>query len=98
MPEEPKNPDADLKRVLRARDDKWRTAVKAAMSDNFTRMQDRLHNTQQSDEPLKLLQKALSSLISVDVAQDSFRKDEDVRICLGKLLKVVSDYKAIVES
>ena len=93
-----KNPDADLKRVLRARDDKWRSAVKAAMSDNFTRMQDRLHNTQQSDEPLKLLQKALSALTSVDVAQDSFRKDEEVRVCLGKLLKVISDYKAIVES
>jgi len=91
------NPDADLKRLLRARDDKWRKEVGGSLSDNFTRMQDRLHNSQQADEPLKLLQKALSALTSVDVKQESFKNDDNVRACLDKIKKVVADYADLVE-
>ena len=92
-----KNPDADLKRLLRARDDKWRKSVDVSMKDNFSKMQDRLHNTQQAAEPLKLLQKALSALASVDVEQESFKNDAEVKVCVDKLLKVVTDYSGLLK-
>lgn len=90
-----RNPDADVKRLLRARDESWKTAISQKLNDNFNRMQDRIHNAQQASEPLKLLQKALSALTSVDTKQESFKSDAHVVDCLDKLQKLVSDYRAI---
>ncbi len=88
------NPDADLKRLLRARDNTWRENVRKQLYDNFNQSHDLLQNRQQSSEPLKLLQKALAALSSVDPRQISDDKKAkqylcDIKSSLDKIINKV---------
>lgn len=81
------NPDADLKRLLTARDNEWRSKVEKSMQDNFNSARDKLYNKQKASEPLKLLQKAYDALCAVDIKQDTLKSTPDVK----NMIKAISD-------
>lgn len=87
----------DITRILRARDNKWRKAVEAHIQENFGKSIEKLRNKQASDNPLKLLQKALDALESVDTSQDSFKMDINVLDCIKEIGRVVWEYKKLLE-
>lgn len=92
------NPDGDLKRLLRARDDKWKSKVKTSLEENFNSSRDILNNKQQAAEPLKLLKKAYEALAAVDTKQDSFKKDSGVETYLGIIMDLAKEYTEIYNS
>ena len=87
----------DITRILRARDNKWRKLVEPHIKENFGKSIEKLRNKQASDNPLKLLQKALDALENVDTDQDSFKNDAGVLECIKKINRVVWEYKKLLE-
>lgn len=88
---------ADVTRLLRARDNAWQKKAMGLMTGNYNRSKDKLDNKQAADNPLKLLQKALDVLESVDTEQPSFKNDENVRQCVKKLNSLIWEYKKMLE-
>lgn len=58
--------DEDSTRLLRARDNEWKSAVKEVVSEAFTESKISLDNSKDKDEPLKLLKKAINALSSIN--------------------------------
>lgn len=58
--------DEDSTRLLRARDNKWKSAVKEVVSEAYTESKISLENNKDKDEPLKLLKKAINALSSIN--------------------------------
>lgn len=72
-----KNPNADLKRLLRIRDSNWRKKVDEGLRGNYIVHKDKLSNKQEAAEPLRLLAKALDALKSVDTGAVSFLSERE---------------------
>ena len=72
-----KNPNDDLKRLLRIRDSKWRKKIEEKLRGNYAVHKDKLSNKQEAAEPLRLLAKALDALKSVDVGTHSFLAERE---------------------
>lgn len=89
------NPDGDLKRLMRARDNAWREKVGESLYDNFNSSRDKLNNKQQASEPLKLLQKAYAALSAVDTEQPSFRSNSGVKTYLDEIMDMAKEYSNI---
>ena len=90
------NPTADLKRLMRARDNAWREKVSKPLYENFNSSRDKLNNKQQAAEPMKLLQKAYAALSAVDTNQPSFKSDARTREYLEDIMKMVKKYSEIL--
>lgn len=88
---------SDITRLLRARDNKWKTRVKGLMQGNYNRSKDKLNNKQAAGNPLKLLQKAYDVLMSVDTDQPSFRNDVNVKMCVKEISSLIWEYKKMLE-
>ncbi len=88
-----KNPNADLTKLLRARDNAWINQVREQMESNFKASKDRLSNKQNAAAPVQLLNKALSALSSIDISQDSFLHDPLVRTILGQIEDLTESFR-----
>lgn len=88
---------ADVTRLLRARDTSWQRKVSGIMQGNYNRSKDKLNNKQAAGNPLKLLQKALDVLESIDTDQQSFRNDEKVKQCVKDIGSLIWEYKKMLE-
>lgn len=85
-----KHPDADLKRLLRVRDNNWRKGIEAKLRENYGIHKDKLGNKQEAAEPLRLLAKALDALKSVDTGASSFLAEAaDISLKLQEIQGVV---------
>lgn len=91
------NPTGDLKRLLRARDNAWRTNVGDKLNENFNHSRDKLNNKQQAAEPVKLLQKAWEAISALDTNQESFKKDPGVKEYLVEIEKLAKQYGDILK-
>ncbi len=58
--------DEDSKRLLKARDNKWKETAKVAISEAFNESKTTLDDTRDKDQPLKLLKKAISALNAIN--------------------------------
>ncbi len=88
---------ADITRLLRARDNSWKSKVSGLMLGNYNRSKDRLDNKQAADNPIKLLQKALDVLESIDTDQPSFRNDANVKQYVKDIGSLIWEYKKMLE-
>lgn len=87
------NPDSDLTKLLRARDNAWISQVREQMDANFTASKDRLSNKQSAAAPAQLLNKAISALSSIDTTQDTFLHDPLVKTLLQTIDSLTTTYK-----
>ena len=92
------NPEGDLKRLLRARDQAWREKVEKKLMDNFNASRDKLNNKQQSAEPMKLLKKAFDALSAIDTNQPSFKADLEIKEYLKKIITIATNYSEVNNS
>lgn len=83
-------PTTDLKKILTGRDNDWRRRVSKDMMDNLAKSNDELNNTQQANEPFKLLEKARLALLSVDGSQSNFNYCPEIADCLDKIIEVAN--------
>lgn len=91
------NPEGDVSRLLRARDNAWRDTVGDSLNENFQRSRDKLNNRQQAAEPIKLLQKAWEAMSAVDTAQPSFKDDPGVKTYLDEIGEMVKKYGDVLK-
>lgn len=91
------NPEDDITRLLRKRDHRWREQICPLIEENFGNSSEKLHNKQEADNPLKLLQKALEALNDVDTSQQTFLDNPQVASCMKEICKVVEEYKKLLE-
>lgn len=91
------NPEDDIARMLRMRDNLWRQNTHAIIEENFGKSSEKLRNKQEADNPLKLLQKALDTLNDVDTTQPTFLEDPQVLKCIKEIGQVVWEYKKMLE-
>ncbi|MCL2797555.1 MAG: hypothetical protein FWD58_05835 [Firmicutes bacterium] len=91
-------PTGDITRKLKARDNAWKKQVQGVLQDNYASNKDRLNNKQAADNPIKLLQKALEALKSVDITQASFKQNRDVADCLEKIKNLIAEYQELLNN
>ena len=91
------DPEDDIARLLRKRDKAWRDQAFGLIEGNFNQCYEKLHNRQASNNPLKLLQRALDALIDVDTTQQSFQNDPQILECIREIGRVVWEYKKLLE-
>lgn len=60
------NPGADVSRLLKMRDHDWKSKVEKSLMDNYEEHHDKLSNKLESNEPLRLLNKALDALMNIN--------------------------------
>ncbi|MCP8970929.1 hypothetical protein [Ectobacillus ponti] len=86
----------DLSRALKARDQQWKLKVGDDLEENFTLSLDKLNNHADAAKPLQLLIKACQALEVVDVTQESFQRDRNIRGCVESLEEFVTKFKGIL--
>ena len=87
------NPNADLTKLLRARDNAWISQVRDKMDANFKANKDRLSNKQNAAAPAQLLNKAISALSSIDTTQETFQHDPMVRSLIEQIEHINDEFK-----
>lgn len=91
------DPEDDVARLLRKRDNAWKGKVHTAIEENFGKSSEKLRNKQEADNPLKLLQKALDTLNDIDTSQQTFQEDPQVLECIREIGRIVWEYKKMLE-
>jgi hypothetical protein len=86
----------DLGRALKARDKQWELKVDDEFEENYVQSLDKLNNHAESNKPLQLLIKACQALDVVDVTQQSFLSDENVKGCVKSLEEYLEKFKSIL--
>lgn len=79
------NPNEDLSKLLRGRDDAWATAAKDSLEGNLKKHTGKLDDKRNESQPLKLLEKALDALRAVNCEQGSFYTDPGVLECVKEI-------------
>lgn len=86
----------DTKRLLDARDNKWRDQVKEGMKDAFTNAANVIENKNEKDEPARLVKRAANALREVDLTVLSGLKNfdeinkqiQDIQAKLAEIAKI----------
>lgn len=86
----------DLGRALKARDKQWAVKVDDGLKQNFSSSLDQLNNKAEADKPLQLLIKACQALRVVDVEQQSFSNDPQIKGYVETLSEYVDRFKTIL--
>ncbi len=87
------NPEGDISRLLRARDNAWSKKVGDVMSENFAHAREKLTNVQNAAEPVKLIRRALEALSAVDTRQGSFRSDGNIKRYIDEIGAMICEFK-----
>ena len=85
--------DEDSTRLLRARDNKWKSTVKEVVSEACTESKISLENNKDKDEPLKLLKKAINALSSIN--HETIRTAENKAELIQKVEEILELIKGI---
>ena len=85
--------DEDSTRLLRARDNKWKSTVKEVVSEAYTESKISLENNKDKDEPLKLLKKAINALSSIN--HETIRTAENKAELIQKVEEILELIKGI---
>jgi hypothetical protein len=90
--------DEDSTRLLRARDNEWKSAVKEGISGAFTESKISLDNNRDKDEPLKLLKKAINALTSINHETiKSAENKTELSERIQEILDLVKEIKTDIE-
>lgn len=85
-----------LSSVLKSRDEMWAKKVDPIMKENFWKAKDALINTQNRNEPLKLLQGADAKMDAIDIKSPAFLNDKEVFTIVDTIRKKADDFKKII--
>ena len=91
------NPGEDLSKLFKSRDNEWSEKAKNILKNNLKYHVNRLENKRDSNQPMKLLEKALNILETVDTNQDTFYDNPTVFECVRKINKISFEMKKLLE-
>lgn len=88
-----KSPGEDLEVLLEHRDKDWTDSVLDKIKENFGVSQRRLDDINQKNEPLKLLNRARSTLDAIDTSAQAFWNDEIVERAVSDMNSLLWEFK-----
>jgi len=91
------NPDLDLEKLLKHRDEDWKQKVDASLKKNLGQSIRRLDDHKERNAPLELLNRAHRTLVTIDTANESFLNDPAVAEMVGKINSLMYEYKKILK-
>lgn len=91
------NPDADLTKLLRQRDEEWSRQVENDLKKNLGKAKRRLEDINEADQPLQLAQKALDTLRSINTESDSF-VSEELALVLKQIGSLSYEYGKLIKN
>jgi hypothetical protein len=90
------NPEGDLSKLLKGRDEGWKTKTKGLMQGNLNKSQRALDDINETNAPKKLLSRALNTLESINTENEAFY-DEDVLKLVKKINSKTWDFQQIIK-
>ena len=88
-----KNPDADLSKIFRGRDEKWTDQIKNKLKGNLGMSRQMLENINEANEPMALLRRAKDTLESINTENEAFYDDKDVAAILKEINSLIWNYQ-----
>lgn len=92
-----KHPNEELTQLLRTRDVDWSKKAKGKLEGNLRRQTSKLEDKRDSNQPIKLLERACNALHSVDTNQDSFFENPKVLEYIKDISKISWDMKKMLD-
>jgi len=92
-----KYPNEDLSKLLKRRDEEWKTKAKGQLEGNLRRYTSKLEDKRVADKPSELIEKALSALRAVDYQQSSFLTDPHIKEMVKDINSIVWDMKKLLD-
>jgi len=92
-----KHPGEDLSKLLKQRDVDWANKNKGILEGNLKKHTSKKEDRIDSNQPLKLLEKALNALYSVDTNQEAFYKDEKILENIKEINRICWDFKKLLD-
>jgi hypothetical protein len=89
-------PDEDIDSLIKSRDFDWKSATESLLKENLYKTKRYLEDTNEANEPIVLLQRALSSLNAINRNSDSI-EGEDVKNISHNIRKLVEGFIKTVE-
>jgi len=87
--------DEDPQKVLNARDAEWKKKVEKNLSNKFKECTDVLESRQAAKEPIRLINKALSAMESIERTSPAFKTDfEQISNKLDKIIALAEQLKS----
>lgn len=91
------HPGEDLSKLFRNRDLEWANSAKGVLENNLKHNSRKLEDKRDSNQPIKLLEKALNYLEMVDTKQDTFLEEPDVYECVRRINKLSFEMKKLLD-
>lgn len=91
------HPGDDISRLLRSRDEDWRGKAKGLLEGNLRKNTRKVEDKSDSNKPLQLLERAISTLESVDTTLPSFRTDERILEYVKRIGSISWEMKKLLE-
>ena len=92
-----KHPGEDLSKLLKSRDNDWIEQSKGMLKGNLQRYTRKLEDKRASNKPAELIERALSSLQSVDWKQESFFSDPSIKDMVKEISSISWNMKKLLE-
>ncbi len=87
----------DFSILFKARDTDWANQATNVLVGNLKKHYNRLENKREASDPIRLLEKALDILDTVDTTQESFYKNEAVEQCVKQINKISWEMKKLLD-
>lgn len=91
------HPGEDLSKLLRSRDDDWKTKAKGNLEGNLRKNTRKVEDKKDANQPIQLLEKAMSALESIDTDQPSFLTDSRILEYIKKIGNISWEMKKLLE-
>ncbi len=91
------HPGEDLSKLLRSRDEDWRGKAKGFIEGNLRKSTRKVEDKRDANQPIQLLDRAISALESIDTSQPSFSSDDRIYECIKKIGSITWDMKKLLE-
>ncbi|MFZ5353026.1 MAG: hypothetical protein ACOZCL_09925 [Bacillota bacterium] len=91
------HPGEDLTKLFRNRDIEWTNKAKDILENNLKHHVGKLDDKKDANQPIKLLEKALSLLETVDTDKDSFYNNDNIVECVRKINKISWEMKKLLD-
>jgi hypothetical protein len=91
------HPNLGVSDLLKQRDQSWAEKVGSALKENLGTARYHLQNFKNQNEPEILLERALSTLKSIDTATKSFFEKPQVEVLISEINKLIWDFKQLIK-
>jgi adenylate kinase family enzyme len=93
-----KEPQENLSKILKVRDEEWKSNASATLTGNLEKARRRLQDFNEENAPLILLRRAKDTLNSINTDVEPFYNDSTVLSLIKEISLLTRDYEKIIKS